>query len=145
MNGKWTIAGTDLYTGLGVLILKGSYDDILSPPVPKKRLEYDYQDKDGLDVDTTTESTYEAKRFKMSFAITASSSSEFWTRYNGLFALIDTPEEFTFALSDLGVSIELLYEGAKCTHKSGSLNSGKVVVVYEMSFLEPDPTNRTYV
>jgi hypothetical protein len=41
MNGKWVIDDVDLYADLGVLLLKGSYGDIMSPPVPKKRLEYD--------------------------------------------------------------------------------------------------------
>lgn len=144
MNGKWKIGSTDLYTSLGVLILKGGYSEVLSPPEPKKRLEYDYQDKDGVDVDKVSNVVYQAKRFKMSFAITASSSSQFWSRYNALLALVDIAGEFALNLIDLGVTVNLLYEGAKCINKSRSLKSGPVVVIYEMSFLEADPTNRTY-
>lgn len=144
MNGKWIIGETDLYADLGVLLLKGSYDEIMSPPSPKKRTEYDYPDKNGLDVDKASAVVYEAKRFKISVAITATTSAQFWARYNLLLALLDKPGEFSLYLSDLGVKINLLYEGAKNTFKSRSLKAGLVVVIYEISLLEPDPTTRIY-
>jgi hypothetical protein len=144
MNGKWVIDDVDLYADLGVLLLKGSYGDIMSPPVPKKRLEYDYADKNGVDVDTTTAVVYEPKRFKLSVAITASTSAEFWSRYNALLGLIDKAGSFSLYISDLGLRVNLIYEGAKCISKSKSLKSGSVVVAYELSVLEPDPTNRQY-
>jgi hypothetical protein len=144
MNGKWVINDTDLYAELGVLLLKGSYGDIMSPPVPKKRLEYDYQDKNGVEVDTTTAVVYEPKRFRLSVAITASTSAEFWSRYNSILSLIDKPGAFDLYIADLGLKLNLIYEGAKCISKSRSLKSGPVVVAYELSVLEPNPTNRQY-
>jgi len=144
MNGKWVIGDTDLYADLGVLIFKGSYEEVLTPPAPKKRLEHDYQDKNGVDVDTSSALNYEAKRFKLNVAITAATSSQFWSRYNALLALINKPDTFSLYISDLGVKINLLYEGAKCISKSRSLKSGPVVVAYELSVLESDPTNRIY-
>ena len=144
MNGKWVIDDTDLYAELGVLLLKGSYDEILSPPTPKKRTEYDYPDKNGLDVDKTSTVVYEAKRFKISIAITASTSAEFWSRYNAFLALINKSGEFALYIADLGVKVNLVYEGAKCTSKTRSLQGGPVAVSYEISLLEPNPTNRQY-
>ncbi len=144
MNGKWVIDDTDLYAELGVLLLKGSYDEIMSPPSPKKRTEYDYPDKNGLDVDKTSTVVYEAKRFKISVAITASTSGEFWSRYNRFFALINKPGEFALYVADLGVKVNLVYEGAKCNSKTRSLQAGLAVVSYEISLLETDPTNRQY-
>lgn len=139
MNGKWYIDGYDIVLTAGAYILKGSYNEILSPPVPKKRLEHDYGDKHGLDVDKETELVYEAKRFKLNIAIKASSSSDFWQKYSSFFSMVDKESEFSLYVYDLGVTLKLLYEGAKCTHKSSSMRSGNVFAVYELSVLESNP------
>ncbi len=145
MNGRWIIDDTDIYQEMGALILKGNYLEIMSPPEPKKRLEYNYEDKSGISVDTTSPLTYREKRFKLSVAIIASSYSEFWNRYTAFIALIDKPGLFSFYILDLGITVNLLYESAKCISKSRSLkNGGSVVAVYEISVLEPDPTQREY-
>lgn len=144
MNGLWIIDTTDIYQTMGVMLLKGSYLDILSPPEPKKRLEYDYSDQNGLSVDTTSPLRYNAKRFKINIAIAASSHAQFWTRYNSFITLIDKPGTFSLYIADLGVTVNLLYEGAKCVSKSRSFKNGTPVAVYEISLLEPDPTQRQY-
>lgn len=149
MNGKWIIEGTDIYATMGCLLVKGGYLDLLSPPVPKRRLEHDYPDKNGVDVDTgegeeDPELYYEAKRFKIHVLVTASTLSQFWSRFYSLLSLIDKTGHFTLYVHELGVSFKLLYEGARCVSKSRSLRSGSIAVLYEISVLEPDPTDRNY-
>ena len=144
MKGLWLIDNVDMYQHAGAMILKDSYLHIMSPPAPKKRLEHDYADKNGVTVDSSSELKYEPKRFKMMIAISGDSSSQFWSRYEAFFQLIDKPQAISMYLVNLGVTIYLHYEGAQCVHKSRSFKEASAMAVYEVSFLEADPTNRVY-
>ena len=59
MTTRWKINTVDIYTAYGAAIKQGSYLDIMSPPVPRKRLEHDYIDANGAQVDTTSALTYD--------------------------------------------------------------------------------------
>ena len=144
MTGKWYINGSDLFATYGAAITRGSYLDIMSPPVPRKRLEYNYYDENGAKVDIVTALKYEAKRFKIKLIITAESYSQFWTRYFSLLTAINKPGIFTLQIVDIGITVNLLYEGMQCISKPRSLRSGRVAVEYEISAFEPNPTVRTY-
>lgn len=143
MTGLWKINDIDIYEVYGVAILKGSYNDIMSPPTPRKRLEYEYTDRDGTAVDTTTGLTFEAKRYKLKCAIYANSAAQFWTRYNAFIALIAQPGSFNLSISDIDKTVTVLYEGAKVTNKITRIKgSDRIAVEIELSIFEPlQPTN----
>ena len=144
MTTLWKINGIDTYSTYGVGIKRGSYNEIMSPPTPRKRLEHEYTDQNGVDVDTTSPLTYEPRRFNIKVIIAAVDYTAFWTQYNAFIAAIATPSSFSLWVKDIGVTTHLLYEGAKCIDKTRSLRYGKVIVSYEISVLEQNPTNRTY-
>lgn len=144
MTTLWKINNTDIFAAYGALILKDSYMDIMSPPVPKKRLEHDFIDANGTEVDTVSALVYESRRYTLKVLITASSSAQFWTRYNAFIAAIATPGTFSLWVSDLGITVNLLYESAKCTSKPKSLKNGQVAVAYDIAVFEPNPVNRLY-
>lgn len=144
MTGLWKINNIDIYSSFGTAIKKGSYLDIMSPPVPRKRLEHEFTDANGAEVDKTSALTFEPRRFSINILITGSGFSAFWANYNSLLSLIRTPGTFALYIADIGVTANLLYEGMKCISKPRSLRSGRVAVEYEVSVFEPVPTNRTY-
>lgn len=144
MTGLWKINNRDTFTTWGVGVTRGSYGDILSRPTPKKRLEHDYLDANGVEVDTTSPLTYEASRYKIKVVITGKTFDNFWTNYNAFFAEIDKPVPFTLFISDLGVTVNLLYEGARQTGRIGTLRSGKMAIAFELSVFEFNPKNRIY-
>ena len=139
MTGLWTINGLDLYDIFGAAILKGSYNDLLAPPMPRKRLEYEYVDQDGVAVDTTSPLTYQAKRFTLKLALKGSNHTQFWSRYDALFAVLSQPTSFTLYVADLDKTFTLLYEGAAKTEKLTPINSraGNVFATFEINVLEP--------
>jgi len=140
MIGKWYLNGSDLYTVYGAAIMKGSYNDLLLPPMPRKRLEYEYTDYDGVLVDMTSPLTFSAKRFKMSFALKASSDTQFWTRYNALFAALAVPGSVTLQITDLNKTFTLIYEGTSKVDKLTKIAGATIVfAVFEIDFLQPRP------
>jgi hypothetical protein len=145
MTNLWKINNIDIFSTYGTIIKRGSYLDILTPPTPRKRLEHDYTDADGTFVDTLSVLTHESRRFSIKILITASGYTEFWSRYNAFFSLIDQAAEFSLYIADLGVTCNLLYEGSRCVSKPRSLRSGKIAVEYDINVFEANPTNRTYL
>ena len=138
MQGFWTLNGADLYSTYGAAILKGSYEELLSPPTPRKRLEYEYPDRSGVAVDTTTPLTFEPKRFKMNWALYAKSKAQFWQRYEALFITLAQAGSFSLYVKDLDRTFTLLYEGAKVTNKQTKIDgAGFIATLIEVSFLEP--------
>jgi hypothetical protein len=112
--------------------------------VPRKRLEHEYSDANGASVDTQTALTYEPRRFTLKVVITAASFAQFWTRYNAFKAAIDKPASFPLYIADLGITVNLLYEGMKCVAKTRKLRSANIAAAYDISVFEPNPVNRTY-
>lgn len=139
MTGLWTLNGLDLYTTFGAALLKGSYDDLLSPASPRKRLEYEYIDQDGVNVDTTTPLTYAPKRFTLKLALKGNNATQFWARYNALFSVLSQPTSFTLYIADLDKTFTLLYEGTAKAQKLTPISSGngKVFATFEIKVLEP--------
>lgn len=138
MTGLWTINGVDLYDTFGAAILKGSYNDLLAPPTPRKRMEHEYVDQDGVAVDTTSALTWEARRFSLKLAMKAISPEQFWSRYNALFGILGVPGSFSLYVKDLGKTFTLLYEGAPKADKLTPIASAAYVsAVFEIKVLEP--------
>ena len=145
MTGKWFLNNQDLYATYGVMIAKGSYNEMMSPPKPRRRMEYEYTDENGLRVDTQSPLTYEPYRYKIKIVIVANSFTDFWTRYNAFFSALAVPGIFALKIADLGITVNLCYEEAKNVDKLVRLKSGKVASAYELSVLELNPKNRIYV
>lgn len=144
MTGLWTLNGYDLYGTYGACILKGCYLDIMAPATPRTRLEHEQLDADGMQVDTTSPLYYQQKKYNLELLIVGSNFADFWAKYNAFFAAISTPGAFTLYVADLGVTVQLLYEGATCLKKPRSLRSGRVAVSYKIAVKEFNPQNRVY-
>lgn len=144
MNGNWYLNGSDLYATYGVAITKGSYNDIMSPPIPRKRMEYEYTDEDGIRVDKTTPLVFEPKRYKIKVVIVANGFSQFWGRYNAFFNVLAIPGTITLRVAPIGVSVKVFYEGAKNVDKIIRLKNGRVASAFELSVFEPNPKERIY-
>lgn len=144
MTNRWKINTVDIYTAYGAAIKQGSYLYIMRPPVPRKRLEHDYIDANGTQVDTASALTYEPRRYSIKLLITGSNYTNYWVNYNALLAVLAVPGIFTLYIKDIGITVNLLYEGMKCASKPRSLRSGRIAVEFEMSVFEPNPVNRTY-
>lgn len=138
MKGLWKINDIDIFEVYGVAILKGSYNDIISPPTPRKRLEYEYKDRNGTEVDTNTPLSYEAKRYKLKCAIYANSSVQFWSRYNAFIALVAQAGSFDLSIAEIDKTITILYEGATVTKKITRIkNCDMIAIEFDLSVFEP--------
>jgi len=144
MTNRWKINNVDTFATYGLAIKRGSYNDIMSPPTPRPRLEHEFIDANGAQVDTVSALTYEPRRYTIKILLVGASFTQFWQRYNALRTAIDKPASFALYVADLGITVNLLYEGMKCTSKSRSLRGGKVVAEYDLLVYEPNPVNRTY-
>lgn len=144
MTGLWKINNKDLYTVFGGFILRGCYSDIMSPATPRPRLEHDQIDANGVQVDTVSPLYYQEKKYSIDVLLVGASAADFWAKYNAFFAEIATPAAFSLYVADLGVTVQLLYEGATCVKKPRSLRSGRVAVSYKISVKEFNPQNRVY-
>lgn len=140
MTNLWKINGIDIFAIYGAAILKGSYAELLAPPTPKKRLEHDYADQNGVVIDTISALTYEAKRFSIKLALKGSSATEFWNRYNALFAVLAVPGAFTLWIADLNKTYTLIYEGCSKVDKLTRIAGAPYVfAIFELKLLQPNP------
>lgn len=139
MTNLWLINGIDIWLTYGVYILKSNYNDLLTPANPRKRLEHEYTDMDGISVDTISALTYEARRFNIKIGMRATSNTEFWSRYNTFFALLSQAGSFDLYISDLDKTYTLIYEGVARTEKLTPIATanGQVVATFEIKLLEP--------
>lgn len=139
MTNLWFINGIDIWLTFGAYIFKGNYNDLLAPPTPRKRLEHEYTDADGVSVDTTTPLTYEARRFTIKVGMKAASATDFWLRYNAFFQLISQAGSFNLTIAELDKTFTLLYEGVAKAEKLTPIQtaSGQVVATFEVKLLEP--------
>lgn len=144
MTGLWTLNNKDLYTYFGGFILKGCYLDIMAPATPRTRLEHEQLDANGIQVDTVSPLYYKERKYNLDVLLVGSNYADFWTKYTAFFAEIITPGAFTLYVADLGITVQLLYEGATCLKKPRSLRSGRVAVSYKIAVKEFNPQNRVY-
>ena len=142
MTGRWKINNTDIYAECGVYIFKSNYNELLAPPMPRRRLEHEYIDLDGTSVDTLTPLTYEARRFTIKVGLIADSAAEFWYKYNLFFGLISQAGSFALYIADLEQTYTLLYEGVAKAEKLTPIHSaaGKVVATFDIKLFEPVQT-----
>lgn len=139
MTNKFKINTVDIYTTYGATILKGSYADLLMPAKPRKRLEHEYTDQNGVKVDKISPLTFEPKRFSMRFAIKASSDTEFWSRYNAFFAAVAVKTYISLWIYDLNATYTLYYEGCTKVEKLTRIaGSNFVYAVFDIQFLDPN-------
>jgi hypothetical protein len=145
MTNLWIIYDNDRnnvydFDAYGAYILKGSYAELLAPPMPRKRLEHEYLDQSGITVDTLSPLTFEPRRFTIKIAIKANSDTQFWQRYNGFFAIIAIPGPFILEIADLNKSYHLLYEGCSKVEKLTRITgSTAVYATFEIKLLQPNP------
>ena len=144
MTNKWKISGLDTWTTYGTAILKNSYLDIMAPPTPRRRLEYDYPDANGAKVDVVSPISFEARRYKLNILIVGNTFSQFWANYNALLGAIAKSGTFTLNVADIGITVTLLYEGMTCVSKPRSMRVGRIAAEYALNVFEPNPVNRTY-
>lgn len=144
MNAKWKINGLDTQTEYGLSILEGSYLEIMSPPQPRERLQYDFPDRDGAQVDVNSPMLFKSRTFTINILLVGANRADFWRKYKKFWETMFRPGSFALEIADLGITLNLLYEGAVCTKKPRSLQSGRVAVAYELSLKEVNPKTRTY-
>ena len=144
MTNKWKISGLDTWTNYGTAILKNSYLDIMTPPTPRRRLEYDYPDANGTKVDVVSPISFEARRYKLNIMIVGNTFFSVLGKSQCPVRCIAKAGTFTLYVADLGVTVTLLYEGMPCVSKPRSMRIGRIAVAYELNVFEPNPANRTY-
>ena len=132
MTGEVTIDTIDIWTAHGAILLRGSYNDLLKPARRKASLSNNWPEQNGLEIDLA-EPKYEAKDVDLTFMITASDESIWWTRYNAFFTLLKGSGQRSLYIRELGTTFLVYYkEVTTCeqltTFKSTSLVASRYTV-----------------
>ena len=109
MAGDVTIDTIDIWTTYGAFLLKGSYDSLMRPAKRKASLSNNWSEENGLEIDLTAPK-FEAKDADLSFILSASTETEWWTRYNAFFALLKTAGERSLFVTELNKTFLIYYQ-----------------------------------
>ena len=109
MTGDVTIDTIDIWTTYGAFLLKGSYDSLMRPAKRKASLSNNWPEENGLEIDLTVPK-FEAKDADLSFILSASNETEWWTRYNAFFALLKTAGERSLYVAELNKTVMIYYQ-----------------------------------
>lgn len=128
VNAKW-----------GLIILMGAIDALLAPPSLKDLKTQSNTARHGVEPYNITNRKYDKRDFSMSFAQTADTLAELYTKQRQLqeFLMDGT---ITITSTDFQVSF-------RCALKSFtnySVNVNKITATFSLTFTEYDPSNRTY-
>ena len=108
MTGEVTIDTIDIWTTHGAFLLQGSYDGLMRPPKRKASLSNNWPEQNGLEIDLTIP-RYESKEAELSFILSASSETEWWTRYDAFFTLLKSPGERSVFVKELNKTFLVYY------------------------------------
>jgi hypothetical protein len=86
LAGRFTIDGYGLYETFGVVVQEANGLDML--PKVKKRDEFNWPEESGVDIDTTTDLTFEAQDITLDCYVQESSYSDAIKRINGVIKLL---------------------------------------------------------
>lgn len=117
------IDGID-FSQFGAYVLTGSSDSIRKAANTKDNLKISTKDKAGVLYDASAVN-FKTKDITLKLLIDAPDITEFWKRYNGLFAVILQPESRTFYYNELGNDYDCYYKSMSVS-KFDILRSGKV-------------------
>jgi len=88
LTGRFIIDGYDLYEAFKVVVQEAQGLDVL--PKVKKRTEYDWPEESGVDVDATTDLTYEAHDITLDCYVQESTYADAVKRINGVVKLLSS-------------------------------------------------------
>lgn len=88
LAGRFIIDGYDLYEAFKVVVQEAQGLDVL--PKVKKRTEYDWPEESGVDVDATTDLTYEAHDITLDCYVQESTYADAVKRINGVVKLLSS-------------------------------------------------------
>jgi hypothetical protein len=134
MTGEVFIDNNDIWTAYGMILLAGSYNDLLKPSKRKASLSNNWQDENGLEIDLT-DPKYEAKTVGLSFILSADSEAEWWNRYNVFFALIKGSGEHSLYIKELSQIYQVYYIEVTSFEQITRIKTvNKVVAKFTISF-----------
>ena len=118
----------------GIVLLTGSYAELLTPPKMKKWISNDIPNQDGTQYLPPASPTMEERNVTLHFLITAATREDITSNYNWFINEI-TSGLCTFYFEDLDKGYTLKYES--CTsYDMYSLKECKLAI----KFVEPSPT-----
>lgn len=129
---------SDLYTTYGIRLVKGAYDELIKYPPMKAYISNNSRLENGVRyVVKSTNPKYDEKSFSIEFVLFASSQSAFYTNLEAFLAKI-TGDVFELKITSLNKVFRLVYTDCQRlqTYK-------KKWATFELSLIEPDPTNRS--
>lgn len=112
------------FSQFGTYILNGSEDSIRKTANTKENLKISTKDTDGIIYDASSVN-FKSKDVTLKLLIDAPDITEFWKRYNGLFAVVLQPETRSFYYAALGNEYDCFYKSMSVS-KFDILRNGKV-------------------
>lgn len=134
MTGEVTIDTIDIWTTYGAFLLRGSYNDLLKPAKRKASLSNNWPEQNGLEIDLTAPK-FEAKDAELTFMITASSESQWWTRYNAFFTLLKGSGQRSLYVRELNTTFLVYYKEVTTYEQLTTIKSvSQVAARYTVKF-----------
>lgn len=126
----------DAYTTWGLSLSESALSSLLTPPPLKELIESTYRKKAGKIV-ILKDAVYADRDLTLQVHITASSKSDFLSKYNAFCSVLATGRVEMFTSLNAGVYYRFIY--VSCTQFSEFM--GKMAK-FSLRLNEPDPTNR---
>ncbi|MDR1644224.1 MAG: hypothetical protein LBS05_00140 [Tannerellaceae bacterium] len=139
MTGECIIDGTDI-AALGVFIIRGGDNDLLSFPARKEPQQNDWYEYDGIDADLS-QAYFKEKIVEVGFYITNSVPGRLEERLYGFFDLVSTPGIHQVYVRAFGRAFRLRYLDVPQTKQRGGLiKPGAKSATFTVRFSMDDPS-----
>lgn len=139
LSGYYQMDGKDLWAAYNLFVESGS-DDFLKYPARKESITHDWQDSNGIDIDTSR--VYVGPRdVTLRCAIIVDSEDMFWQKYTGLIADLTQPGQRRISKAEFGSrSFYCIYKDCGSFDRFTRLRDvDKVACKFTLVLTEPNP------
>lgn len=138
-SGRYYLDSVDLWNAYGLVVSSG-VDEFLKIPERKDSITHDWMDRDGIDVDTTS-NFFKEKDITLSVAIIGANEADFWDKYDKLLNHLKRPGTRRIEVTELKRYFFVFYKNCSSfTTLTRITSESKVACKFTMVFTENEPS-----
>jgi len=137
-NNYFKIDGLDFWDEYGVFV-EGGTDDFLVFPERKESIIHDWNDEDGIDIDTSTP-YFKEREFTLKCALIADNEADFWAKYEAFINKWMEPGARQLEVVELSKEFFVIYQ--KCTQFTRFTRlktANRIACKFTIQIMEPQP------
>lgn len=118
-----------------------NYAALLSPAKAKDNISVSFREEDGERYPEVLTPALEARDITLSFAIVASSKSDFFRKYDSFLAMLRNGRNgwLDLRLTEINKTYRLIYRSASDWEQLTDLSGSEVIASFKVKFREPKP------